>query len=361
MNVGQLKKGEVYAYISEYGSNRDTIGCASSVESSRPVRVIERVVVPQVTMDKCGRNLVSNQTMFKVELFDIPPVHLYADDLDAAKEDNSIKVREVLVFAKDCLCPWDMEVERALMLYARKTVADRFKNYLEGLMFLAARANLAREEVLRGAGTISIQMESANGAFEHMISMADHEWLETVSTGNSYYSIRQLPLVGFRVGIHRDTMATGLTSNFRGYYRVSSSAGVHWGLNILLPTLPVFASSYNIQDPPKPQKSFGKALKKWEAAISKKQQEIANKARLETWENRVAIAESSVQSLAIFVAAALPPCSKKEAKKYAVKPFNWQDLWQTEWRNQQATLLQEAAADLGAEFEYKWFKEDKNV
>ncbi|RLG95472.1 hypothetical protein DRO27_03685 [Candidatus Bathyarchaeota archaeon] len=296
MYVSQIKVGESYAHILDYG-HKSNWSCASTTDAASCVRVIERVAVPKITQDQCGRKSTINQTRFKVQMVNISPTHMFAGDIDAAVADG-VHENETLVVAKDCLCLWEEEVERARSLAHRTLIAQRFRDYCAALAYMVASYNVERDETSRCSGDVNISINLTMGTLDHFVEMSDIVFKEHAT---SHYN-REYGIPSVHIRAHTTVYPKDSTVGVR---RNDNEFG--WELSVDRGILFELELSMGIQIPPPPPQltKTGSIHRSW-AAWDRKRQEALDKlldryAELD-WEARVELAELFIHRYAMTVA-----------------------------------------------------------
>jgi len=295
MYVSEIAKGEVYAYIRNYGKHPN-MACDSSLAESSAVRIIERVAVPKVKRDNCGRTSVINQTKFRAEWVSIPPTHMFADDLDAAIADSGVS--EILVVAKDCLCSWEEEVTRARDAATRKVVADRFKDYIDALAYMMASYNAERDEIIRCSGERAIDISVSMGYVTQCVKADELVWKDFFS--RKYSREYSLPSLKITVKAIARPQAATLSDNI-------SHDEIELGMKLSKNVLFELEQAFNITASPAPARFTKKgdyrvAYSAWTTRRSDKLNKVCDKLTEMAWENRTELLELLVHRFSTEVA-----------------------------------------------------------
>lgn len=356
MNISQVELGAVYAYIKDHYKSQ---GCAASVEDARAVKVAEKVRMPAIQLDGCGRKTTIFQTMFRVEFYDLPPAHMFADSLDLCAGEG-ILVEERFITAKDMVCDWVDEVHRAREMAQLSAIAERYEDYLKGLMYFAVRCHAQTPEIYNDAGKLEIALDSSWGDFIRMLKCPDAEWYRLNS---GYHRNAALPEIGFNTNVSRRGQQNLIQyDDTRGIYNWSPGTGTEWAYSVKLPTTQAFCLACRmppVPDPPPALTKTGKrtvAYSKWMKKADKAHQELIERVSKLPWKERHVVATNMVHHLTSHVLLTLPkfvldiPRGMKTAAviERTLTAFDPERPW-AQWKDEMLDLLQSHSEETGAQ------------
>jgi hypothetical protein len=245
MELSTVKVGEVYAFIPDYANKRRQGHCSidSREKPAYPFRVINKEKQEFEEMDSCGRKSPVRRTVLKGEVVYIPPNHMYAEALDVARKEKGIKVEDLVISAKDLVCPWENEVSRARDQAMRDRTYEQlvaFQNYLDVCL---------SEAVLRGldlSGTRGLrepEWDFLGSGYEksqirHHVQTPEHSY--TKGVGSSSERFMGIYLRGEWTIRGRNSLGDTIERTFKYRY--------HWE------ALPFLAARFKIKLPKAPKK-----------------------------------------------------------------------------------------------------------
>jgi hypothetical protein len=295
MYVNQVKAGETYAYIKGYNPNNGQ-SCGATIEAAKPVRIIERVAVPKVRVDSCGRQSVINQTRFKALVVNVDPTHMFAEDLDAAINDGAV-CKETLVMASDCLCDWEEEVQRAREHAHRKITSQRFVDYFAALAYMVTSHVVELDEVSRYGCRRKVYSGITLGNLTRCVTSDDHSWKDHFCGRYSReYSVPNAAIYG-------------LAEAYDDFSTLSQVDSRNFSMKLLLDKsiMPEMEEAFNITIPPAPEKytksgSIHRSWRAWDRRRTEMYVKLFDRFAELPWEQRVEILQTFVYRYSAAVA-----------------------------------------------------------